>query len=78
MRPYDMKALSRSQANDNPEYLLEEDNLLITTDGIVRRVHLVTERMTGWFGSNNMIRLWDKNTDMSFLYAYLATPYGLY
>jgi len=78
MRPFDIKALSKSQADNSLEYLLEEGNLLITTDGTVGRVHLITERMAAWFGSNNMVRLWDENTDMGFLYAYLATPYGLH
>ncbi len=63
---------------ENIFIILEEGDLLITTDGTVGRVHLVTEAMTGWLGSNNMVRLWDNNTDMGFFYAYLATPYGLH
>lgn len=76
MRPYEMKGLSRSQAKECPEYLLTEGQVLLTTDGTIGRVHPVTKRMVGWFGSNNMARLWDEKTDMGFLYAYLATPYG--
>lgn len=30
----------------------------------------------GWFGSNNIARLSDEQTDMGFLYAFLSTPYG--
>jgi type I restriction enzyme S subunit len=78
MRPYGMKALSERQAKDCPEYLLKEGHLLVTTDGTVGRVHPVTKRMVGWFGSNNMARLWDEHTDMGFLYAFLSTPYGLH
>ncbi len=78
MRASHTKALSRSQAKNSPQYLLEEGELLVTTDGTVGRVHPITKRMAGWFGSNNMVRLWDKNTDMGFLYAYLATPYGVH
>jgi type I restriction enzyme S subunit len=32
--------------------------------------------MIGWFGSNNLARLRDSLTDLEFLYAFLATPYG--
>jgi type I restriction enzyme S subunit len=28
------------------------------------------------FGSNNMARIWDAHTDMGFVYAFLATPFG--
>jgi type I restriction enzyme S subunit len=34
--------------------------------------------MVGWFGSNNMARVWDAATDMGFLYAFLATPFGMH
>lgn len=77
-RPYGMKALSYRQAQESPEYLLEEGHLLLTTDGTVGRVHPVTRRMHGWFGSNNMARLWDSKTDMGFLYAFLSTPYSVH
>jgi type I restriction enzyme S subunit len=76
MRPYGLKALSVGQAKANREYLLRKGELLLTTDGTVGNVHLVTERMTGWFGSNNLARLWDEQTDMGFMYAFLASPFG--
>lgn len=76
MRPYEMKGLSLNQAKQSPEYLLKEGQVLLTTDGTIGRVHPVTKRMVGWFGSNNMARLWDEKTDMGFLYAFLATPFG--
>jgi type I restriction enzyme S subunit len=78
VRPYKMKYLSERQAKTSPEYLLEEGKLLVTTDGTVGRVHPITRRMVGWFGSNNMARLWDNQTDMGFLYAFLTTPFGLH
>lgn len=78
MRPYGLKALSVGQATRSPDYLLEEGRLLLTTDGTVGVVHPVTRRMAGWFGSNNMARLWDERTDMGYLYAFLATPYGVH
>ena len=78
MRPYGMKAVSVHQAQRSPEYLLKEGRLLLTTDGTIGVVHPVTRRMVGWFASNNMARLWDERTDMGFLYAFLATPYGVH
>jgi type I restriction enzyme S subunit len=71
-----MKAISNRQASECPEYLLKSGELLITTDGTVGRVHVVTDRMAGWFGSNNMARLNDEHTDMGFLCAFLHTPFG--
>lgn len=76
IRSYGIKAISPKQAKESPEYLLTPGQLLITTDGTVGRVHPVSRGMAGWFGSNNMARLWDSTTDMGYLYAFLATPYG--
>lgn len=70
------KFISRKQSGDLTDYILQEGQLLLTTDGTVGRTHPVTRRMTGWFGSNNMARLSDKETDMGFLYTYLSLPYG--
>ena len=76
MRPYGMKALSKRQAGESPEYLLKPGELLLSTDGTVGRVHPVTSRMVGWFGSNNIARLSDSDTNIWFLYAFLSTLYG--
>lgn len=76
IRPYGIKAIAEWQAKESPEYLLTEGQLLVTTDGTVGRVHPVSRKMAGWFGSNNMARLWDAETDMGFIYVFLATPYG--
>lgn len=76
-RPYGLKALSERQARENPGYLLKEGEVLLTTDGTIGRVHPVTARMAGWFGSNNMARL-SGEIDGGFLYAFLATPFGLH
>lgn len=78
MRPYEMKALSRRQAQANAEFLLTEGQLLVSTDGTVGRVHPVTQRMVGWFGSNNLARISSTDLDLGFLYAFLATDYGLH
>lgn len=76
IRPYDIKYLAKSQAAESPEYLLETGELLVTTDGTIGRLHLVTEAMRGWFGSNNLARLRSATVDLGFLYAFLATPFG--
>jgi type I restriction enzyme S subunit len=76
-RPQGLKALSKRQAREIPAYLLKEGEVLLTTDGTIGRVHPVTARMAGWFGSNNMARL-SGEIDGGFLYAFLATPYGLH
>ena len=76
IRQYGIKALSARQREKNPQFLLRAGELLIAADGTLGRVHPVTERMTGWFGSNNLARLWSSDFDMGFLYAFLVTPYG--
>lgn len=76
IRPYGLKYLSPSQAVASPEYLLRNGELLVSTDGTIGRLHVVTEAMQGWFGSNNLARLRSSNLDIGFLYAFLATPYG--
>jgi type I restriction enzyme S subunit len=72
-----LKRLAEQQAKSSPEYLLVAGQLLVTTDGTVGVVHPVTERMEGWFGSNNIARLWG-GADVGFLYAFLSTPFGLH
>jgi type I restriction enzyme S subunit len=76
IRFYGLKRLAEGQAKSSPEYLLREGELMLTVDGTIGRLHPVTKRMAGWFGSNNIARLWDTSTDLGFLYAYLSTPYG--
>jgi type I restriction enzyme S subunit len=76
VRSYDKKCLSPKQAAESPEYLLKTGELLISTDGTIGRLHLVTESMKGWFGSNNLARLSSDKIDMGFLYAFLSTPFG--
>jgi type I restriction enzyme S subunit len=72
-----LKRLAEHQAQSSPEYLLIPDQLLVTTDGTVGVVHPITDRMRGWFGSNNMARLWG-DADTGFMYAFLSTPFGLH
>lgn len=75
-RPYGLKRLSQRQADRLKDLALREGQLLLTTDGTVGRAHLVTKRMSGWIGSNNMARLSSTSIDLGYLYAFLATPYG--
>lgn len=72
-----LKRLAEQQAKSSPEYILVAEQLLVTTDGTVGVVHPVTKRMEGWFGSNNIARLWG-GADTGFLYAFLSTPFGLH
>lgn len=76
IRPYGLKYLSPSQAAASPEYLLQPGELLVSTDGTIGRLHVVTKAMQGWFGSNNLARLRSSTLDIGFLYSFLATPYG--
>ncbi len=76
LRRYGMKAVAERQAAEAPEYLLQEHDLLLTTDGSIGGLHLVTNRMVGWFASNNIARLSGTPSDMAYLYAFLASPYG--
>lgn len=75
-RPYGLKRLSSRQVAQLPDLVLSADQVLLTTDGTVGRVHLVTHRMAGWAGSNNMARIRPGELDAGYLYAFLATPFG--
>ncbi len=59
---------------------LKSGDVLITSDGTVGKIGLVTSRITGWAGSNNIARITCKNSDSEFTNGYLAaflnTPYG--
>lgn len=75
-RPVPKENISRRQAASHGEYLLTRDQLLLTTDGTIGRVHPVTRRLEGWFGSNNMARLKSSTVDLGYLYTFLSTPFG--
>ncbi len=77
MRPFDLGYISKlTQELDLLE--LHKGDVLVTTDGTVGRVSLVTGRMTGWAGSNNIGRITYGNTDgrNGYVAAFLSSPYG--
>ncbi|OBX35166.1 type I restriction modification DNA specificity domain protein [Halomonas elongata] len=76
IRPFELKELSKKQAARSPEYLLKEGEVLVSTDGTVGRVDLVSQRREGWFASNNLARIDSSNVDNGFLYVFLSTEYG--
>ncbi len=59
---------------------LRNGDVLVTTDGTVGRISLVTSRIVGWAGSNNIARITYGNKDCrnGYLAAFLATPYGFH
>lgn len=79
MRPYDLGQISRyTKVLDS--LMLHLGDVLITTDGTVGRIGIVTSRIAGWAGSNNIARIIYGNDDMrnGFLAAFLSTPYGFH
>jgi len=79
MRPYDLGYISRL-TKELDSLTLHLGDVLITTDGTVGRIGIVTSRMAGWAGSNNIARVTYGNNDFrnGFLAAFLSTPYGFY
>jgi len=79
MRPYDLGYISRL-TKELDSLILHLGDVLITTDGTVGRIGIVTSRMAGWAGSNNIARVTYGNNDFrnGFLAAFLSTPYGFY
>ena len=79
MRPHDLGYISRL-TNVLESLILYEGEVLITTDGTVGRVSMVTNRINGWTGSNNIARVKYGTQDHrnGFLAAFLSTPYGFY
>lgn len=79
MRPYDLGYISRlTKVLDS--LTLHLGDVLITTDGTVGRIGIVTSKIVGWAGSNNIARVTYGNNDFrnGFLAAFLNTPYGYY
>ncbi|HID07497.1 MAG TPA: restriction endonuclease subunit S [Armatimonadetes bacterium] len=79
MRPYDLGYISRlTKVLDS--LVLHKGEVLITTDGTVGRISIVTSRTAGWAGSNNIARVTcgTRNYENGFLAAFLSTPYGFY
>jgi len=79
MRSYDLGYISKlTDVLDS--LLLRKGDVLITTDGTVGRVAIVTNRIAGWAGSNNIARITYGNFDArnGYLAAFLSSPYGCY
>lgn len=79
LRLYDLGYLSRL-TKELDSLMLHKGDVLITTDGTVGRIGLVTKRIAGWAGSNNIARLTYgvKDNRNGFLAAFLSTPYGFH
>jgi restriction endonuclease S subunit len=79
MRPYDLGYISRI-TKILPLLTLHQGDVLVTTDGTVGRISLVTSRIAGWAGSNNIARITYGAQDgrNGFLAAFLSTNYGFY
>jgi type I restriction enzyme S subunit len=76
-RPHDLGYISR--LTKELELLkLHEGDVMVTTDGTVGQIGLVTSHLTGWAGSNNIARITCDSTSYQngFLAAFLSTPYG--
>jgi type I restriction enzyme S subunit len=79
MRPYDLGYLSR-KTEELEELLLHKGDVLVTTDGTVGRVALVSSRIAGWAGSNNIARITygTENNRNGYVAAFLSSPYGFH
>lgn len=77
VRPYDLGYISHLTPVLS-QLKLNEGEVLITTDGTVGRIGLVSSRTNGWAGSNNIARVIYSKDDHrnGYLAAFLSTPYG--
>jgi len=77
MRPHDLGHISRL-TRVLGSLLLRKGDVLVTTDGTVGRISLVSSRREGWAGSNNIGRITYGPQDgrNGYLAAFLMTPYG--
>jgi len=79
IRPFDLGYLSKL-TDVLDALVLKKGDVLVTTDGAIGRIDLVSSRIAGWAGSNNIARVAYGNDDgrNGFLAAFLSTPYGYY
>lgn len=79
MRFHDLGYISHKTPCLN-ELRLKQGDVLITTDGTVERISLVTTRISGWAGSNNIGRVTYGSDDgrNGYLAAFLSSPYGFH
>lgn len=79
MRPYDLGYLADTTKHLE-ELELTQGDVLVTTDGTVGRVAVVSSYKDGWVGSNNMARIRYGVSDYrnGYLAIFLTVPYGHY
>lgn len=79
LRWYDLGYISRL-TKELDSLTLHKGDVLVTTDGTVGRISMVTNRIAGWAGSNNIARITYGAQDArnGFLAAFLNTPYGFH
>lgn len=79
IRLHDLGYISRL-TNVLDSLLLNKGDVLITTDGTVGRISLVTSQIAGWAGSNNIARITygTQNFTNGYMAAFLSTPYGFH
>lgn len=78
VRRYDVRFLSRYAIPVLDQLTLHEGEVLVTTDGTVGRIGLVTKHLRGWAGSNNLGRI-DSGQGINrngYIAAFLMSPYG--
>lgn len=79
IRPFELNSISKL-TDVLDLLLLKKGDVLITTDGTVGRIALVSTPLAGWAGSNNIARVTYGNRDNrnGYLAAFLSSPYGFY
>ena len=66
--------LSYATATDIEKLVIRKGTLLMTCSGTIGRVFYVPERLNGWAGTHDLVRIVPNETKMTgFLYAYLGT-----
>lgn len=77
MRPHDLGHIAR-RTPELDALLLNYGDVLVTTDGTVGRVAVVSSYIAGWAGSNNIARITYGHADgcNGYLAAFLSSPYG--
>lgn len=79
MYPHDLGYISKlTSVLDS--LLLHNGDVLVTTDGTIGRIALVTSHITGWAGSNNIARITYGNADNrnGYIAAFLSSPFGFH
>lgn len=78
-RPYDLGYISKL-TEVLTSLLFKDGDVLVTTDGTVGNIALVSSYIQGWAGSNNIARISYGNLDgrNGYLAAFLMSPYGYY